>query len=369
MHDTCAGGRSRQRPNNKQPEEVLIMNANKLGGQLALHAPYSLRQAVMAAVRMCGMALLITGVVAPTWVQAQAYPNRPIRLILPFPPGGSTDILGRIVAHSLSERLGQPIVADNRPGLGGYFGLEMASKATPDGHTITIASLVYASGPVTYPDMKLNPAKDLTSIGQISEAPNFVVINPGVPAKSMKDLVEHVRANPKKLHYATSGVGSTLHLSAAMMNSITKMDMVHVPYKGGGGPAMNAVLGGEVQVIVLGPASIPHFKTGKARALAVLSEERVSVASNVPTAREQGFDVVVTGWHGLLAPAGTPRALIERLNREWVQSAASPDVRERLEKLGFFPRPGTPQQFTAFLKTETERWTKLIKEIGLEPAR
>jgi tripartite-type tricarboxylate transporter receptor subunit TctC len=346
-----------------------MMHVNHFGGWSALRACDGLRQAMRAAARLCGMALLAAGMVAPAAAQTQAYPNRPIRLILPFPPGGSTDILGRIVAHSLSERLGQPIVADNRPGLGGYFGLEMASKATPDGHTITIASLVYASGPVTYPDMKFNPAKALTSIGQISEAPNFVVVNPAVPAKTMKDLVDHVRANPGKLHYATSGVGSTLHLSAAMMNSITRMNMVHVPYKGGGGPAMNAVLGGEVQVIVLGPAAVPHFKSGKARALAVLSEERVSVASNVPTAKEQGFDVVVTGWHGLLAPAGTPRALIERLNREWVQSAASPEVRERLEKLGFFPRPGTPQQFAAFLKTETERWTRLIKEIGLEPAR
>lgn len=323
---------------------------------------------VMALLQLLGMALLTLGLVAPSLAQQQ-YPNRPLRLVLPFPPGGSTDILGRIVAQSLSEKLGQPVIADNRPGLGGYFGLEMASKAAPDGYTFTIASLVYASGPVTYPDMKLNPAKDLTSIGQISEAPNYVVVNLGVPAKSMKELVDHVRANPKKLHYSTSGVGSTLHLSAAMMNSITKMDMVHVPYKGGGGPAMTAVLGGEVQVIVLGPASIQHFRAGKARALAVLSDSRVSVTPDVPTAKEQGFDVVVAGWHGLLAPAGTPRAIIQRLNRQWVESASSPAVKERLETLGFFPRPGTPEQFTAYLKNETERWQRLIKEINLQPAR
>lgn len=324
-------------------------------------------RATTALQALCLLALSL-GLVTPSLAQSQ-YPTRPLRMVLPFPPGGSTDILGRIVAASLSEKLGQPIVADNRPGLGGYYGLDMASKASPDGYTFTIASLVYASGPVTYPDMKFNPAKDLTSIGQISEAPNFLVVNLGVPAKSMKELVAYVRANPKKLHFSTSGVGSTLHLSAAMMNSITKMDMVHVPYKGGGGPAMTAVLGGEVQVIVLGPASIQHFRAGKARALAVLSEERVSVTPDVPTAKEQGFDVVVAGWHGLLAPAGTPRPIIQRLNKLWVDSANSPDVKQRLEKLGFFPRPGTPEQFTTYLKNETVRWQRLIKEINLQPAR
>jgi len=327
----------------------------------------SVKRVVSSALRVLGMALLGTAVVAPGW--AQPYPSRPIRLVLPFPPGGNTDILGRIVAQNLSERLGQPIVADNRAGLGGYLGLDIASKAVPDGHTITIASMVYASGPLAYPDMKFNPVKDLTSIGQISEAPNFVVVHPAVPAKSLKELVDHVRANPKKLNYATSGTGSTLHLSTAMLNSIARMDIVHVPYKGGGGPAMNAVVAGEVQMIVLGPASIPHFRAGRARALAVLSEQRISVTPEVPTAREQGFDVVVTSWHGLLAPAGTPRAIINRLNKEWVQSAASPEVRGRLEKLGFIPRPGTADEFTAYLKVETARWTKLIKEVGIEPAR
>lgn len=320
-----------------------------------------------SALQLLGMVFLIAGLTAPVWAQ-QSYPNRPLRLVLPFPPGGSTDILGRVVAQNLSERFGQPVIADNRPGLGGYYGLEMASKATPDGYTFTIASLVYASGPSVYRKMKFSPARDLVPIGQLSEAPNLVVVNPGVPAKSLKELVDYVRANPNKLHFATSGVGSTLHLSAAMLNNITKMDMVHVPYKGGGGPAMTAVLGGEVQVIVLGPASVPHVLSGKARGLAVLGEQRWALVPNVPTAREQGFDVVVTGWHGLMAPAGTPRVFIDRLNKEWVQIAAKPDVQERLKKLGFEPRPGTPKQFETFLKTETERWARLIKEIKMPAA-
>jgi tripartite-type tricarboxylate transporter receptor subunit TctC len=327
----------------------------------------SVKRAVLPALQLLGTVLLGAALAAPGW--AQPFPSRPIRLVLPFPPGGNTDILGRIVAQNLGERLGQPIVSDNRAGLGGYLGLDIASKASPDGYTMTIASMVYASGPLTYPEMKFNPEKDLVSIGQISEAPNYVVVHPAVPAKTLKDLVDHVRASPKKLNYATSGTGSTLHLAAAMLNSITKMDIVHVAYKGGGGPAMNAVVAGEVQLIVLGPAAIPHFRAGRARALALLSEQRIQVTPEVPTAREQGFDVVVISWHGLLAPTGTPRARINRLNKEWLQAAASPEVRERLEKLGFFPRPGTPEQFSSYLKAETVRWTKLIREVGIKPER
>lgn len=340
--------------------------ASHRGPELA-HSARALKRCWISALQFFGMVFLLAGLTAPGWAQPN-YPNRPLRLVLPFPPGGSTDILGRVVAQSLSERLGQPVIADNRPGLGGYYGLEMASKANPDGYTITIASLVYASGPSVYRKMKFSPVRDLVSIGQLSEAPNLVAVNPGVPAKSLKELVDHVRANPNKLHYATSGVGSTLHLSAAMLNNITKMDMVHVPYKGGGGPAMTAVLGGEVQVIVLGPAAVPHVLSGKARGLAVLGDQRWSLVPNVPTAKEQGFNVVVTGWHGLLAPTGTPRVIIDRINKEWVQTAALPETQERLRKLGFETRPGTPKQFETFLKAETERWARLIKEIKMPAA-
>lgn len=325
------------------------------------------KQVGRTALRILGVAVLAIGAAAPpAW--AQSYPTRPIRLILPFPPGGSTDILGRVIAQALSESLGQPVVADNRPGVGGYLGLELASKAPADGHTIVIASLVFASGPSIYRKSQFNPLKDLAPIAQISEAPNLVVIHPSVPAKTLKDFVEHVRANPRKLNYASSGTGSTLHLSAEMLKSATKMDIVHVPYKGGGGPAMNALIANEVQMIVLGPASVPHVHAGRGRALAVLSTERWHVVPNVPTAKEAGFDVVVAGWHGLLAPAGTPRPLIQRLNKEWLKIAAMPDVRDRMQKAGFEPRPGSPEQFAAFLKSETARWAKLIKDANIPPA-
>jgi tripartite-type tricarboxylate transporter receptor subunit TctC len=186
-----------------------------------------MKRTVGLVLSMLGLAYLVAGSAASAW--AQTYPTRPIRFILPFPPGGNTDILGRIAGQKLSERLGQPVVADNRAGLGGYLGLDLTSKAAPDGYTITIASMVYASGPLTYPDLKFNPEKGLASIGQLSEAPNLVVVHPAVPAKSLKEFVDYARANPKKLNYATSGTGSTLHLATAMLSRVAKMDVVHVP--------------------------------------------------------------------------------------------------------------------------------------------
>jgi tripartite-type tricarboxylate transporter receptor subunit TctC len=190
-----------------------------------------------------------------------------------------------------------------------------------------------------------------------------VLIHPSLPAKTLKELVEYARANPGKLNYGSSGVGSPVHLSVELLKSLTKIDVVHVAYKGGGGPAMTALMGGEVQMMVLGPAALPQIQAGKVRALAVLSSERWSYLPDVPTAKEAGIDnLVVTGWHGLLAPAGTPRDIVSRLNQEWVKIAAMPDTREKMQKPGFEPVSGTPEQFSEFVKSETARWSRVIKE-------
>jgi tripartite-type tricarboxylate transporter receptor subunit TctC len=328
---------------------------------------HSRKQAALTALHMAAAAFCLAATALPVW--SQSYPTRPVRLILPFPPGGSTDILGRIVGQSLSERLGQPVVADNRPGVGGYLGLELASKAAPDGHTIVIGSLVLASGPSLYRKVQFNPQKDLIPIGQISQAPNLVLIHPSIPAKTLREFVDHARAHPGKLNYASSGIGSTLHLSGELLKSVTKTNVVHVPYKGGGGPAMTALLGGEVQMIILGPAALPHIQSGKVRALAVLNQDRWAVLPNLPTARESGFDnLVVTGWHGLLAPTGTPRPLVGRVNDAWVKSAAMKDVQEKMERAGFEPITGSPEQFGAFLQAEIARWARLIKEANIPAA-
>lgn len=306
----------------------------------------------------------VTGVAAA----AQSYPARPIRLILPFPPGGATDILGRIVGQKLSESLGQPVVADNRPGAGGYLGLEIAAKAQPDGHTIVLGSLVLASGPSLYRKIKLEPLRDLAPVAQLSQSPNLLLVHPAFPAKTVKELVEYARLNPGKLNYGSSGVGSPLHLAAELFKSVTRTHIVHVPYKGGGGPAMTGLLAGEVQMMVLGAAALPHVQAGKVRALVVLGEERWRVLPEVPTAREAGVDVVVPSWHGLLAPAGTPRELVRRLNREWAKIAAREDAREQMQKAGFEPVVATPEQFAKFIAAETARWAAVIREAMIPPA-
>jgi tripartite-type tricarboxylate transporter receptor subunit TctC len=341
----------------RRPAQVAVTRARRPGAR---------KRNFATALRLFVGMFLVVAVAAPSW--GQTYPNRPLRLILPFPPGGATDILGRIAGQALSERLGQPVVADNRPGVGGYLGLELASKAPPDGHTIVLASLVLATGPSLYRKIQFSPMKDLAPITQISQSPNLVMVHPSLPVKTLLELVEHARANPGKLNYASSGVGSPLHLSAELLKSVTRTNVVHVPYKGGGGPAMTALLGGEVQMIILGPAALPHVQAGKVRVLAVLSEERWRVLPQVPTGREAGVDLVVTGWHGLLAPAGTPRPIIDRLNQEWARIAMTEDTREKIEKAGFEPVTGTPDQFAAFVRAETERWARVIKEANIPPA-
>ncbi len=308
--------------------------------------------------------LLIVATVAPLW--AQSYPTKPIRLILPFPPAGPTDFLGRVIAANLTERLGQPVVIDNRPGAGGNVGLEFTAKARPDGYTIVIGSVVLATGPSLYKKIHFDPIKDLAPISQVSQSPNLMLVHPSLPVKNLKELVEYARANPGKLNYASSGVGTTLHLAVEMLKSLSKIDIVHVPYKGGGGPALTALMGGEAQMMVLGPlAAVPQIQAGKVRVLAVLGSARLPSLPNVPTAKEAGIDLDVPSWHGLLAPAGTARDIINRLNAEWVKIAALPDTKEKMQNVGFDPVSGTPEQFSEFIKAETVRWAKVIKEANI----
>lgn len=306
---------------------------------------------------------LIGAMTAPIW--AQPYPNKPIRLILPMAPGGPTDILGRTIGVRLAEQLGQPVVTENRPGAGGNLGTEVAAKAKPDGYTIVLGSATLAIGPSLYKKLNYDAIKDFTPISLLSQVNMIVLAHPSLPVKNLKEFVEYAKANPGKLNFGSGGIGAISHLGCELLKSVAKINIVHVPYKGTG-PALIGLMGGEVNMTVSSPsAAIPQIQAGKATALAVLGNERLPSLPNVPTAKEMGIDLVVTSWHGLLAPAGTPRSIVDRLSKEWVKVAAMPDTKEKMQSAGFEPYSSTPDQYSEFLKAETELWARVIKEANI----
>lgn len=303
----------------------------------------------------------------PGAVLAQAYPTRTIRMILPFPPGGPTDIVGRLVAQKLSEQVGQSVVADSRPGASGNLGLELASKALPDGYTIVLSSPVISLSPLLYSKLNYDPNKDLAPISLVGEVRNVLVVHPSVPAKNLKELIQLVRNNPGKLNYGSGGIGTTTHLAPELLKSLEKLDIVHVPYKGSG-VALIAVAGGQVDMLVVAaPAAIGQIQAGRVRPIAVLSPERLSSLPKVPTTKEQGFEnFEISVWYGMLAPAATPREIINRLNAELNKAMTAPDMKSKLAANGVDPLTGTPEQFGNFIRSEAARFAKVIKEAGIK---
>lgn len=320
--------------------------------------------------RLTGGALALAGcmvwllAVGPAW--AQSYPVRPIRLILPFPPGGPTDITGRAIAQKLGEQLGQSVIPDNRPGAAGNIGLELAAKAPPDGYTIVLTAPPIAISPSLYKKLNYNAQKELAPITLVAEIQNIVVAHNSVPVKNLKDLIELARRNPGKLNFSSSGAGSTNHLASELLKGKHKLDMVHVPFKGSG-PALVALMSGQVDWGTMAvPGAIPLVKAGRVRGLAVLSEKRVPALPQIPTAVESGVEgFVVSIWYGILAPAGTPRNIINRLNSELHKALASPDLKERLANSGVDPLTSTPEQFASHIRSETVRYAKIIKDAGI----
>jgi tripartite-type tricarboxylate transporter receptor subunit TctC len=298
---------------------------------------------------------------------AQTYPSKPIRLILPFPPGGPSDILGRALAQKLTEQMGQPVITDNRAGAGGNLGLELTAKAPPDGYTFVLSSPLIALSPSLY--SKLNyEQKDLAPVASVALIQNVLLVHPSVPAKNLKDLVQIARASPGKLNYGSGGVGTTTHLAPELFMSMTKIKMVHVPYKGSG-LALLGLISGQVDVLVMAvPAAASQVEAGKARALAVVSEKRATPLPSVPTAKEAGFEnFVVDIWYGILAPAGTPQNIVGRFNTELNKALASPDLKEKLIAAGIQPTGGTADHFASFIRSETSRYAKVIKDAGIKP--
>jgi tripartite-type tricarboxylate transporter receptor subunit TctC len=316
--------------------------------------------------RPCTLVCALAGLlIAATQAFAQQYPAKPVRLILPFPPGGSTDLLGRTLAEKLGESLGQSVVPENRPGAGGNIGAEAAARSAPDGYTLVLCAPSLAISPSLYSKLNYDPLRDLVPVALVANIPNLFVLHPSVPARSLAELTQYARDNPGKLNFGTGGPGTSNQLAADMFRSLTKTNVVLVPYKGAE-TALLGLLAGQVQMVVIGPpAAAPHLRSGKLRALAVLAKERYAGLPDVPTAAESGMpEFEVDTWYGVLAPAGTPREIVARLNAELTRLMQSQDMRDRLATMGIEPMTSTPGEFGDFLKAEIAKWAKVVKESG-----
>ena len=299
---------------------------------------------------------------------AAAYPDRPVRIIVPFPPGGGNDLLARAMAQRLSETMGQQFIVDNRGGAGGLIGNQIAATSAPDGYTLLLGSMGgLAHNPALRADLPYNPLRDFTAVTLLVTSPFLLVTHPAVPAKSVKELVELARAKPGALNYGSSGAGSSLHLTSEYFKYVAKVSIVHVAYKGTG-PALADLLGGQVQIVfsTIAPA-LPHVKAGKLRGLGVSTLKRVKGAPDIPTIAEAGVPgFEVDNWQGIVAPAKTPPAIIERLNRELASILKSPATAEVLAAQGLDPAPGTPAEFEKLIRSEIAKWTKLVKAAGIK---
>ena len=295
-----------------------------------------------------------------------AYPSKPLRLILPFPPGGGTDILGRLLADRLAANLGQPVVTENRGGAGGNVGAEAAARSAPDGYTIVLVAPSLAISPTLYAKLNYDPVKDFAPIGLVASVPNVMITHPSVPAQNLREFIALAKSKPGGMNFGSGGSGTSNHLAGELLNLAAGIELVHVPYKGVN-LAMNGVLAGEVHLAFIGiPVPAPHIKAGRLRALAVLARERSPILPEVPTAEEAGlgnFDV--TTWYGILAPAGTPRPIITRLNAEFVKIMRAPEMKERLATMATDPLTSTPEEFGAYIQREIAKWGDVVRKAGL----
>ncbi|MGA0025259.1 MAG: Bug family tripartite tricarboxylate transporter substrate binding protein [Burkholderiales bacterium] len=313
------------------------------------------------------VAATLAAIVFAPVVQAQDYPTRPIRLIVPFAAGGPTDTISRVIAQKLTEGMGQNVVVDNRAGAGGNIGMGLAASAPPDGHTMIVVSSSFVVNPVLYKKIPYDPYKSFAPVSNVAASPNVFTVHPTIPAKSMKELLALVAKDPKKFSIATPGIGTTPDLSAQLLKLTTKLDYVTVPF-GGAGPAVGAVVGNQVQIGCTAlPPTTPHIQAGRLRAIAVTSAKRSGAISHVPTMAEVGFKgQEADTLQGLLVPAGTPPAVVKKLHGEVLKMLALKDVRDRVEGLGFAINGSTPAEFTAQIRVEIEKWGKVVKAAGIK---
>ena len=313
--------------------------------------------------RALAAALIV--VAAPLSSGQAAYPTKPVRLVVPFPAGGTTDLLARAAAQKLSEAWGQQVIVDNRPGAAGNIGAELVAKSAPDGYTLLMGTVgTHAINASLYAKMPYDHVKDFTPVILVAGVPNVLVVNPQVPVNSVPELIAYAKANPGKLNFASSGSGTSIHLSGELFKTMTGVQMTHVPYKGSA-PALTDLIGGQVQVMFDNlPSSLAFIKAGKLRAIAVTSTTRAAALPDVPTVADTVPGFEASSWFGILAPAGTPRDIVMKINGETAKWLASPDAKEKLAAQGANVASGTPEDFAKHIQAETAKWAKVVKESG-----
>jgi len=306
------------------------------------------------------------GIAAGTAV-AQDYPAKPLRLILPFPPGGATDLLGRIISERLGASLGQPVVTENRGGAGGNVGAEVAARSAPDGYTIVLVAPSLAISPSLYAKLGYDPVKDFAPISLVATVPNVIVTYPALPVQKLSEFIALAKTKPGGFNFGSGGSGTSNHLAGELFNVVAGVKLLHVPYKGVN-LAMTDVLAGQIHLVVIGvPSAAPHIKSGRLRALAAIAPKRLTGLPEVPTVAEAGLaNFEVTTWYGILAPAGTPGVAVARLNAELVRMMRAPEQIEKLAGIGTEPRTSTPEEFAEFIRQEIAKWGKVVREAGLK---
>ena len=318
--------------------------------------------------RSCAQILaLVTSVTCSYAIAADNYPVKPVRVVVGFSPGGYMDLTSRLVAGPLASALGQQVVVDNRTGAGGVVGAELAARAAPDGYTLTVGSVgTHAINQTLYRNLPYNIVRDFQPIVRLSDSTNILAVHPSLPARSTRELLALARAQPGRILYASAGAGTSTHIAAVLLEYLGKIKLVHVPYKGGG-PAMVDVVAGQVPVTFGTAASVsPHTKTGRLRGLAITSSQRSMLLPELPTIAESGLPgYEMLNWAGLFAPAGTPRPVVDRLAAEALRIVRQPEFRERLNAQGAEPSPLATDAFTAFVKSEVEKWAKVVTATGM----
>ena len=331
----------------------------------AIRFPSRRRLLAAAAAALCLAAPAFAQAQAAAPASAPAYPTKPVKLVVPYPPGGPTDIVARLVAQKLSDAMGQQFIIDNRPGAGGNPGAELVARSPADGYTLVVATTAHAINPSLFKNLGYSLSKDFAPVSQLTSGPLVIVANPQLPAKNVAELIALAKAKPGELNFASSGNGQSTHLSAELFAAMAGVKMNHIPYKGSA-PALTDTMGGQTQLMFDTMLSaMPHVKAGKLKALAVTSATRSPVAPDLPTVAESGLPgYEAIAWNGLLAPAGTPPEVLARLSAELKKVLAAPDVKDKFEAQGFAASWNSPEDFGRFMSAEVDKWAKVVKTSG-----